>query len=156
MTIKTFRGLLADGAQQEINLRTNTGKIAYRIHKFELMVKGPGQANSEHTVKIFTLPQATGDIDGIINFGDHNLLAAGIVSNTTAGYSQIFNAPPVIFDNVTFNQNIFITHFESHSNEAINYHLELEQIKLSDNESTMATLQSIRSRYESYTPAGPT
>ena len=37
-----------------------------------------------------------------------------------------------------------------------NYYLELEQIKLNDNESTMATLQSIRSTFEALTPAGPT
>jgi len=142
--IKSFRGQLADGTQDTIVLHTNTGAIGYRVVKFQLMVKTPGQANSEHCVKIFKIAQTTASIDGAINFSDNTLLAAGIVSNSSSGYSQIYNAPPVIFDNEIFNQDIYITHFESHSNEDVNYYIELEQIKLDLNQNTVATLKDIR------------
>jgi len=153
MTIKSFRGSLADGAQEEINLRTNDGKTGYRIVKFQLMHNEPGQHSAEHTVKIYSEKQTT-TIDNAIDFSDHSLLAAGYILDNPDNAYPVGNV--IIFDNVTFNQNIFVTHEDTVGSRLVNYYLELEQIKLNDNESTMATLQSIRSRYESYTPAGPT
>ena len=42
MTIKSYRGLMADGATLRINLRTNDGKTGYRIKKFEAIPNAPG------------------------------------------------------------------------------------------------------------------
>ena len=59
MTIKTFRGLLADGDVQEINLRTNTGKIGYKIKRFDIITQLPGTTSYESIVKIYTIPQTS-------------------------------------------------------------------------------------------------
>jgi len=155
MTIKSFRGLLADGATERINLKTNTGKIGYRIVKFQIIGSDPVDVVQESVVAIWTedpnLPTATSHI----NFSDQSLLAAGVWANNSTASNYGTNTI-VIFDNMLVNQDIFVTHKEKSASQGCNYYIELEQIKLSDNESTMATLQSIRSRYESYTPAGPT
>ena len=51
----------------------------------------------------------------------------------------------VIFDNEKFNQDIFVTNVDVVGNSApINYYIELEQIKLSLDENTVATLKDIR------------
>ena len=92
----------------------------------------------------------------IIDFEDQDLLAAAYTENRNQDDHGANEAVRIINDQMIFNQNIFITHSDVHSATNCNYYIELEQVKLSDNESTMATLQSIRSRYESYTPAGPT
>ena len=47
MTIKTFRGLLADGGQDTIVLHTNDGSTGYRIVKFQLMPDAPGTVEHE-------------------------------------------------------------------------------------------------------------
>jgi len=156
MKIKTFRGKLADGDQQEINLRTIDGKIGYRIVKFSLMCKQPGAGNQESVVKIYKVKQtaAIPTAAATINFEDNSLLAAGIFTASTNQKTDPEDLA-IIFDNEVFNQNIFVTHTDNEGALDINYYLELEQTKLNDNESTMATLQSIRTKYEESTPAGP-
>ena len=141
MPIKSFRGLIADGSQETISLHTNNGSIGYRIKKFELITNNPGGANAEHLVKIFTVPQAT--VDNLINFSDQTLLAVGLATNAATGYSSFYNER-IIFDNMTFNQDIYIDHHENHSSEAVNYYIELEQVKLDLNENTVATLKDIK------------
>ena len=150
MTIKSFRGSIADGAQQIIHLRTNDGKTGYKVKKFQLL---PIDSNEtvEMSVKIYSHEQTTVTED--INFSDNTLIAAGIVH---ANADRDFISPDtVIFDTMIFNQDIFITAKAGSSARNVNYYLELEQVTLNDNETTMATLQSIRSSYESYRPAGP-
>ena len=53
----------------------------------------------------------------------------------------------IIFDNVKFNQDIFITYYDvSTSNDDMNYHIELEKMKLNSDEATVATLKDMRGR----------
>jgi len=144
MTVKTFRGLMADGVQDIINLHTNDGKTGYRIVKFEIMFTTPGAANAEHVVKIYKISQGT--IDAVIDFSENTLLAAGYIKERagTAAADYGHGLGPIIFDNEIFNQDIFVTHSAINSAIACNYYIELEQIPLDLNESTVATLQSIR------------
>jgi hypothetical protein len=141
MMIKSFKGLLADEGQERINLSTNDGRKGYRITKFELMGNAPGTVRTEHIVKVYKTEQAA--VDGIINFSDQTLLAAGIFTNQTDAndaYSLV-----TAFDNEIFNQDIFVTSFDQGTqNKPVNWYLELEQIDLSLNEQTVATLQNIR------------
>jgi len=154
MAIKSYRGLIADAAQEHIRLKTNTGKIGYSIVKFQIFPYNPGTEQSESTVQIFKHKQpSVSGATAIVNFSDQDLLAAAFYSKSAAVSEAV--SIVTVFDQEIFNQDIYITHTEVGSTHPVNYYLELEQIKLSDNESTMATLQSIRSRYESYTPAGP-
>ena len=104
MPIKSFRGRIADGEVQSINLHTNNGMTGYKITKFQLL---PIDSNEtvEQSVKIYSIPQTTATED--INFADNTLLAAGIVH---ANADRDFVSPDtVIFDNMVFNQDIFIT-----------------------------------------------
>tara|TARA_Y100000310_G_scaffold292182_1_gene320753 strand:+ start:249 stop:467 length:219 start_codon:yes stop_codon:yes gene_type:complete len=50
----------------------------------------------------------------------------------------------VTFDRETFNQDIYITHNEVAGSAAINYYLELEQVKLDLSENTVVTLKNIK------------
>jgi len=140
--IKTYRGILADGGQDKINLKTNKGDIGYRIVKFQTMTKQPFAGDAaEHTCKIYKVAQTT--IDGVVDFSDNTLLGVAIINNYTNGYSDP-SIPVVIFDKEIFNQNIYITGIDTQGSQPVNYYIELEQVKLNDNESTMATLQSLR------------
>jgi hypothetical protein len=100
----------------------------------------PGAEDYEAVMKVYKVSQATNDAE--INFSDNTLMAAATYQGNTAA----FNYPTtqfVIFDNEIFNQDIYITLKDLQSND-VNYHLELEQIKLDLNENTVATLKDIR------------
>ena len=146
MPIKSFRGKLADGAIETISLHTNNGSTGYRITKFETMVANPGAASQQSIVKVFTIPQ-TGTPTTTIDFSDNTLLAASMLQETSN--TDRFDSQNVIFDNMTFNQDIYITHKDYNSDEEINYHIELEQITLRLDENTVATLKDIRNIEES-------
>jgi len=139
--IKTFRGLMVDGAQDTIVLHTNDGSTGYRIVKFETIGATPGASNQESVTKIYKVAQST--VDGAIDFSDNTLLGAAV---TTTSISQedfpLSNA--IIFDREIFNQDIYVTHFDAKTGESANYYIELEQVKLDLSESTVATLKDIR------------
>ena len=139
MPIKSFRNRMIDNTVDTITLHTNTGATGYKIVKFELM---PIDADEdvESTVKIFSIPQTGASVD--INFADNTLLAAGIIRAGT-GVTQPLTAVS-IFDNMAFNQDIYITLKGSSYTRDVNYYIELEQIKLELNENTVATLKDIR------------
>ena len=140
--IKTFRGLLADEQQDTIRLSTNNGLIGYRIVKFQLMAKNLGSQEYQNVVKIFSQPQS-GTPTATVDFGDQTLLAAGYYEGNQATTSANENLQ-VIFDNMTFNQDIYITHKDDDGGQPINYYLELEQIKLDLGEASVATLKDMR------------
>ena len=144
MVVKTFRGLLTDsspGNQNRIRLQTIKGKVGYRIAKFEIMAQLPGTTDQESVLKIYKDSQTT--IDGVINFADSTLLAAGFwraASGTDRPMSD-----KVIFDTEIFNQDIFITHSDVDSAFNCNYYLELEVIPLDDAGAEYTTLKDMRS-----------
>ena len=115
--------------------------MGYRMKKFEIIGKQPGTENVELTGKIYSMKQAS--IDSEIDFSDNTLLAvAYLEQNSGSNYQP---GPIIIFDNVTFNQDIYLTCLDdSGSARPMNYHIELEQVKLDINESTVATLKDIR------------
>jgi hypothetical protein len=124
----SFRGLLADGAQERIRIQGATGEIAWRITKFAIIAKTPGTQTQESIVKIFREDQTT--IDGVINFDDDELLAAGYYrdnSNDIYSHSEL-----IIFDNSLFSRNIFVTHSDAGGGGNLcNYYIELEEVKVS-------------------------
>jgi len=138
--IKSFRGIIADNAQDIISLHTNDGSTGYRIVKLQLISENPGQDTAEHVVKIYKTPQTS--IDAIIDFSDNRLLGTAIYfGNSNPNYPQ---DTIIIFDGEVFNQDIYITHLEDNFNNPVNYYIELEQMSLDLNESTVATLKDIR------------
>jgi len=139
--IKTFRGLIADGAQDTINLHTNDGKTGYRIVKFQAIGADIfGTSSSELILKIYSISQTS--VTATIDFSDNALLGVATYSSHENGHLYPEDQV-VIFDNTIFNQDIYVTALCKQGN-AGNYYIELEQISLDLNESTVATLQSIR------------
>jgi len=140
--IKTFRGSIVDGGIDTIVLHTNDGTTGYRIRKFEIIATRPGTAPSENLVKLYTVPQTT--VDELIDFSDQTLLGVAYYQDSDAPSTP--STLNIIFDNMIFNQDIYIAHKDVDGGEACNYYIELEQVKLDLNESTIATLKNIRAK----------
>jgi hypothetical protein len=141
MPIKTFRGKIADGADDTIRLSTQNGMTGYRIVKFQVVSYEPMSVASKSVVKIYTVPQDTAT--ATIDFEDSTMLAVGLFT-TDVNAQQYPEDMTVIFDNMIFNQDIFITHQNKTGSADCNYYLELEQLKLNQNAQTVATLKDIR------------
>jgi len=141
--IKSFKGQLADGAQDRIRLSTMKGNVGYQVKKFELMVTSPGTADVESCVKIFKVKQGTPD--NLINFTDNELLAAGYTMDSgSVGNTRLPST--VIFDNEIINQDIFITNFAASGSAACNYYLELETIPLTEMGAEYTTIKDLRAK----------
>jgi hypothetical protein len=145
MPIKSFRGQLADGAQQTIRLSTKNGMTGYRIKKFTCIATTPGVGGGhESVVKLYKVPQDT--VNGTVDFRDATLLG---VSYYTDQAAPTYNAQQmIIFDNDLFNQDIYITNADVDSTEPINYYIELEQVPLNQNAQSVATLRDIRANQD--------
>jgi len=140
MVVKTFRGLLADGGQDQIRLQTIKGKVGYRIVKFEVVAKTPLAGDAENVLKIYKQFQTS--IDATINFTDSDLLGAAIwVNRDVAHY---FYNTTNLFDREIFNQDIYITNAVNTGTESINYYLELEIVPLDDAGAEYTTLKDMR------------
>jgi len=140
MPIKSFRGLLADATIDTITLHTNDGSIGYRMKKFQLFPSDP-TATNENIVQIYSVPQTT--TGTAVDFADQTLLGVAMWSNSNTTYANPDDMI-VIFDNRVFNQDIYVSHRSSQGGFAVNYYIELEQVKLDLNENTVATLKDIR------------
>ena len=143
MPIKSFRGQLKDGGQQTINLHTNNGSVGYRIVKFEVIAAQTsiGGDAGEHLIKVWSVEQDSVSVNTFdIDFSDQTLLAVNWSPNNV---ERPF-AKSIIFDNMIFNQDIYVTHTDNLGAKPANYYIELEQIKLDLNENTVATLKDIR------------
>ena len=122
--VHSFRNLLGDGGQDEINLERRNVNLAYRIVKLELMPNNLN-SNQEACVKVFREKQTTLVFD--FDFSDTDLLAAAYYTNASAAdtYSEDLT---VIFDNTLFSRNIYITHENNASGVKVNYYIELEEV----------------------------
>jgi hypothetical protein len=138
----SYKGQLAMGLQDEINLKTNKGKVGYKITKFQIISSTPGTTGSvEFVAKIYNKDQ-TGAISPAVDFTDSNLLACAFYQDRANASS---NTETIIFDNKEFNQNIFITIQDAEgATIPCNYYIELETIDLSDIQTTQLTLQNLR------------
>jgi hypothetical protein len=146
MSIKTFRGLLNDGQQERIRLQTIDGKRGYRIKKFEVFPKNPGHtADKELVVTIWSIKQTTHPAGPgtVIDFSEQTLLGVGYFTENSSA-SETTQDAVVIFDQVVFNQNIFIINQDQSTGEAANYYLELETVSLDDVEATAVILKNFR------------
>ena len=148
--IKSFRGTIQDGDQKRIKLSTNQGLIGYKIKKLQILPYEPGHTkNLEVAFQIFTVERTAvppiPTSGGTIDFDDPTLLGAAFyVSDTSHANASSLD---VIFDNVKFNQDIYVTMTDNEGADSmINYYIELEQIKLDLNEATVATLKDMRGR----------
>ena len=146
MVVKTFRGLLADGGQDQIRLGTNKGKVGYRIVKFQLFPYAPGAFTQESLCMITTeLQTVASPTNAVTDFSNAELLAAALYTADASGTSYPEDTV-VVFDGEVFNQDIYISHTDQATGAQINYYIELEVIPLSDSGAEYTTLKDVRSR----------
>jgi len=127
--VHSFRGLLGDGGEDEINLERANVNLAYRIVKFEIMPTLTGAINAELVCKIYKESQSS--IDGDVNFTDTDLLGTAyfkIHQDATTGSNEGSNNYAVIFDNTLFSRNIYVTAVDTHGSNLTNYYIELEEV----------------------------
>ena len=141
--IVSFRGLIANNAQDTIVLHTRNGSTGYRIVKFQIMIEQMGAADCEHVVQIYSVPQTTIANPLKSDFNNNTLMAVAMQSASSDArfYPEDLN---VVFDNIVFNQDIYVVHNDNQGTSACNYYIELEQMPLDLNENTVATLKDIR------------
>jgi len=123
--VHSFRGLLGNGGQDEINLERQNVNLAYRIVKFQIMGDDPQAFAQESVLKIYRESQSS--IDGLIDFNDPDLLGAAVHKNYAGVDYNMSDS--VIFDNTLFSRNIFVTHTDlGGGTRAGNYYIELEEV----------------------------
>ena len=123
--VHSFRGLLANGGQDEINLERQSVNLAYRIVKLEVMIEDPMGNTSEAVVKIYRESQSS--INNIVKFTDPDLLGAAFTEeNSATSYSGVTS---IIFDNVLFSRNIYVT--GAVGTGSVNYYIEIEEVPVS-------------------------
>ena len=127
--VHSFKGLVADDGQDEINLERQNVNLAYRIVKFGIISAAPGTDNEEAVVKIYKESQS-GSIDGIVNFTDPNLLGVAFSAASNNTYYS-YGTPNIIFDNELFSRNIFVTYHAVLGTTDMNYYIEIEEVPVS-------------------------
>ena len=141
MPIKTFKGKLAMGVEEKINLSTNNGLTGYRIKNLQVITSDPTDTTYGLVCQVFLTSQ-TGSIGPAIDFNNSDLLGVAY----SDAYNDFQNGEIIIFDKETFNQDIFINITDSSGGTTpANFYIELEQFKLDLNESTYHTVKNIRS-----------
>jgi hypothetical protein len=142
MTIKTFKGKIANDTQDTIVLHTNDGSIGYRIVKFEIMNEKPSSQDYEQVYKIYKVTQTTNTNE--IDLSDNTLLGVAFDNGQGGTPGRFYES--IIFDSEIFNQDIYVTMIAATGGGTTNgnYYIELEQVKLDLNENTVATLKDIR------------
>jgi hypothetical protein len=138
-TIKSFKGKLASAGQDQIPLAGGDDDIGYKIVKMELMSETPGiGSNAEHIVKVYKTQQSS--VDGVINFDDDALLAAGWLPMKTSNFLTSSNI--TLFDNEIVNQDIYVTGIDVDGGEPINYLIHLEEVKMKDSEAAVVNYKA--------------
>ncbi len=125
--VHSFRGLLGDGGQDEINLERQNANVAYRIVKFQVVGAAPGADNYESVVQIWREEQAAAV--ATIDFTDSDLLGVGLwmASHDANKWEP---GMVIIFDNILFSRNIYVT-LQCLQGGSVNYYIELEEVPVS-------------------------
>ena len=150
MPIKSFRGMMKEDQVETVHLHTNDGSTGYKIKSLRIMPVDTGGATNtanEATVQVFTISKdaitQAALTHASVDFSNQTMIGVayflrdqGVVAITSE---------TIIFDNVTFNQDLFLVYKDSQNNTiGMNWHMELEQVKLDLNQNTVATLKDIR------------
>jgi len=129
--VHSFRGLLEDGGQEKIRIQGSVGAIAWRIVKFAAFPNLPGTTDWESTLQVFREEQTSISVDtATVNFDDDQLLAA-IYYPDSADLRYNAGSTTVVFDNMLFVRNIWVTHTNTGGTDSMNYYIELEEVTVS-------------------------
>ena len=136
--VHSFRGLLSDGGEDEINLERQNVNLAYRIVKFEIFPNLPGTQSTESTIMVWKESQTSiSTSTATVDFSNPDLLAAAFYGKP----STVDDAGSLIvsFDNELFSRNIYVTHTETAGTQSCNYYIEIEEVPVG-----AATLMQIK------------
>jgi hypothetical protein len=125
--VHSFRGLLGDGGQDEINLERSNVNLAYRIVKFQTISNQntSGGAAGEHWTFIWREEQTSiSSTTPNVDFTNTDLLGVDWSPNNA---ERPF-AKSIIFDNILFSRNIYVTHMDIAGSESCNYYIEIEEV----------------------------
>tara|TARA_R100000808_G_C2069459_1_gene97574 strand:+ start:153 stop:596 length:444 start_codon:yes stop_codon:yes gene_type:complete len=137
----SFKGLIPDGLQQVIRLRTLKGKKGYRIKKFQIIGQNPGTEVREFLAQVYSKDQ-TGVMTAVIDFSAGDLMGVAYMAQTSSVDSK---PTTILFDNEVTNQDIYVTATDVSGNAgSTNFYLELEVIDLTPTQATQLTLKSLR------------
>jgi len=140
----SFRGQVPNEAERKIRIQGSVGAIAWRITKFEIINGAPGASAAEGIVKIYRESQSS--IDALVNFEDDELLAVAYwEDNDSVTYNH---GVQIIFDNALFVRNIYVTNRELTGATAMNYYIELEEVKVSKAGMAQLAVAAARRREE--------
>jgi len=137
--ILSYKGKLVNGGQATILLSTRKGETGYRIRKFQAMGTSEDE-NYEATIKLYSTFQSTIDIS--VDFSDTSLLGAILYGDQNSPATAAVQT--IVFDQVIFNQDIYVTFDAASASADMNYYLELEMISLTEDQAMVATLSDIR------------
>jgi len=128
--VHSFRGLLEDGAQNQISIEGSVGAIAWRITKFEIFANLPGTADMESTLMIWREEQATVSTSSAeVDFDNDQILAVAYWASGSGADQS--GQSSVIFDNALFVRDIWVTHTDTAGSRQFNYYIELEEVTIS-------------------------
>ena len=143
MPIKSFRGKLVDGAVEKIRLTHKDGKTGYKIVKLEAFPADEiGTVESANLLSVWKVAQTTAP--GLVSFSEQTLLGAiDYRQHDNEAYGN--TSYVVVFDLEIFNQDIYVYNVaQGGQTGALNFYMELEQIKLDDVQATTAILKNFR------------
>jgi len=135
--VHSFRGLLGDGGQDEINLERSNVNLAYRVTRFEGIPYLPATTDQESVLLLWREKQASVPTSGpTIDFTNPDLLGAVYYGHRVADATE---TTTIIFDNTLFSRNIYVTHTEGVGTYKFNYYIEIEEVPVG-----AATLMQIK------------
>jgi len=120
--VHSFRGLLSNGGQDEINLERSNINLAYRIVKLQIMANNYN-VTDEYNISVFREAQTS--YASTFDFTNTDLLGAAYLENSSS--TGDFTEGTVIFDNTLFSRNIYVGN-KSQSGASCNYYIELEEV----------------------------
>jgi len=119
--VHSFRGLLGDGGQDEINLERQNVNLAYRIVKFEFIPNDITTA-ADNVLQIWREEQTSVPTSSpTIDFDNTDLLGA-------VYYNSGKIVLLAVFDLELFSRNIYVTHTDHTGSTSANYYIEIEEV----------------------------
>ena len=126
--VHSFRGLLADGGQDEIRLERQNLNVAYRIVKFQIIESAPGTSDVEIVTKIYREKQNS--FVATVDFTETDLL--GVAFYMSGNVTAETTSNTIIFDNTLFSRNIYVSTRDGGAGaSSVNYYIEIEEVPVS-------------------------
>jgi hypothetical protein len=136
--MKSFKGMIADDKQQKIYISGGDSDKGYRIKRFEVLFNNPAGLNAEAVLKIYSVKQTS--TSALIDFTDDTLLGAAFIENSNS--ASYFGGQTILFDDMTFNQDIYITYEDNGADHPCNYYLELEEVTMNKGEQAVVNFNA--------------